>query len=408
MRVAQRRTEKQRERARIRHEKEELRTARKAWDRLDTSYQEQLLRELIETRSREFYRAYPDLLEIGVGFATRRKKHKTTRKKSKARATRVTGAAKKRVIRRLHLLFVVKKKIDDAGDISDRVRRRFLPKQVFLYANVDGERVRCAVPTDVEARAENRFHTAATTNPRVNATCRRRPSVRGTVCCTVVHPADARQYFAIGCHHVFCLSKLHAGPPEDRRVLLEDGQVVLGNTTYLGILRGGRRYSLDAALAEYDEDAGLHQSPYLPRSGLFAQLPAGIPVGLRVKIRTPRPNRDNGLVVAQVIAAIPDCTLVQDYHGSYKDSRPIIHEELVKLRITSTWGTEGGDSGSPVFDADTNCFLGMHIAGQAPLTGRRTRLVRGEHTLMIPSYILLRAAEYGVPVPPHVFFELKT
>lgn len=407
--MAKQRTEAQRERQRLQRDQEELRAAQAAWNDLDSEYQEQLLRELIDTRGREFYRAYPDLVEIGVGFATERKERKRAKKtRSKGSAARPPAPTAKRVVRRLHLVFVVKKKIDDTQDVSDRKRRGFLPGHVWLYADLEGERARCAAPTDVEAQAENRFRIQTNRNPRVEATCRQEPALIGTVCCTVAHPADPGQLFALGCHHVFCLSKKHAGPPAERRVVLSDGAFALGSTTYLGILRGGREYSLDAALAGYDESIGLHRSSYLPRGDVFAQLPAHIPKGMRVKIRTPRPNADNGLVSAEVISAITDCTLVQGYHPSYRRGGKIIHEELVKLRITSKEGTQGGDSGSPIFDSDMNRFLGMHIAGEQPRDRRRKRLVTGEHTLMIPSYVLLRAAEYGVPVPAHVFLSLKT
>lgn len=370
------------------------RAARAAWKALSGSGKEQLLREIIETRSVELRKAYPAIREIGLGYAT------TWVRPGGRGAARTARKPVQRLMRSPHLIFVVRNKIPSTVKVAPLVKKRLIPKELLAYATHRGARVLCAVPTDVKDQGEHRF-TLQGLKPTVRA---RAPggTTRGTACCVVQDPIEPNRLHLLGCHHVFCLSENLPGPPPERRVELLQSGHVFGPSPFHGIIKGGRRFSLDAALLDYEAAIGLHGPPYLPKADLIAQHLGEVPDSLL--IRTPRPNADGGRVRARFIEAFPQSTLIQDYHRSY--GRPIIHEELIKLQITSAQGTEPGDSGSPIFDAQMNRLIGMHIAGQKTTPPRR--LVSGEFTLMIPTYVLLRARHYGMAVPPEILLHLHT
>lgn len=362
-----------------------LKTAVKNWKSLDVTDQAQALQELLETRREELMRAYPDVLSIGWGYGTVR----SGKKRVPLTAKRARNFQYARTIdRELQVTFLVKRKLDPEF-ASQTQTKRFLPKYLFLYWPAGEERLHCAVPTDVECRSQYRFRGQSS----VVATGGGK-ELSGALCCLVTVPQDGSTTYAVGCHHVFMLSQRLYPPPSNRMVLL-DGRIrtPLGAADRFGTLWGGFRECLDAAMVRVDPALALEFAPNLPKSPDFASHFSMIPE--QVTIETPgRGNVPSRVIPANRVRFWPQANQPQTYARGYRVSGPIIHKLLVELEAAGSLVTAGGDSGSPVYDANRR-FLGMHIAA-----------ADNNHFLMIPASEVLRATNYGFTGLPE-FFPLK-
>lgn len=352
-------------------ERKRLKDARDAWLELEWPRQLEILRELLETRSEELKRAYRGIRSMAIGFGR-------------------TGA-KRRIQRIPQITFVVARKLAESK-VPKHGRARLVPRHLFAYCELDGTRRLCAVPTDVEDRKEMRFSTSGRTG--VLATGGEQETT-GAVCCVVKSPQNPQRLLAVGCHHVFGLSQHVCPVPADAFVALSDG-TPLGIPSHFGFLGSEPPFSTDAGLCPVSQSVGLHlETGFLPSTGRFA---AGVPelpaLGSLVFIRPPR---DVPPIPATVMRIHSEFDQPDDYAACW---RPVIHRELVELALRAPGAnrTKPGDSGCPVFDETMKILLGMHIAGQPANAGN--------HTLMIPTWEMLRPSRYSFSTSAE-FFDIK-
>lgn len=356
-----------------RTDKRRLNDARAAWDALSLDEQLEAVEMILDTRSDELRAAYRGVVGFGVGYRTRQR-----------------GKIRK-VVEEVCLAFIVKKKMRGK---PAKTASGLVPKHVFTHWLIDGEPALCAVPTDVECATEYEFATGAAMTSKVTAKSGSK-RVGGAVCCVVKSPNNPSRLYAIGCHHVFAMSKRMAEVPEEVVVSLDNTKETrVGTLSHHGVIQPGAG-SFDGAMVLIDAGVKLHTARNLPSTTRFARRLTQLPKHQEARIRTP-----GGVVSAKVVRRVHELRFenADQLRKAYKRRPPIVMRGLYELMVHGNRNTAGGDSGSPVYSQTGLVLLGMHIGGNK--NGARK-------TFMIPAFELLRTKNYRFPSAED-HFELKT
>jgi hypothetical protein len=314
-----------------------------------------LIREIIQTRKGELRKAYPDLLGIGAGIGTTKR--------------RDSGAC---------IIFLVEKKKARPS------RNRQLPAHLFAFCEVRGNRRLCAVPTDIEEQRAYRS-VRAHASQQIQVSSGSSGPITGLVTIPIrlrySNGKSDRQLYALSCLHVLGMAQQFfpaLGPNCEFRPT--------GATDRIGTLSGyiGRLvaasdgYSFDAALGVVDDDpnarALLEQALPVnwPRNRIFG--PDEIPVEAEII-----PNNKRGVIRARRRTTWVDDSVTLNYEAP-TGLVEILHADLVEWDAA----TQRGDSGSPVVARNNpDLLLGIHIAGDEHGTA-----------LMIPAYELFNPVRF--------------
>ncbi len=358
----------------------ELRAAYAAWKKLGEIEGERaqfaVLEELLRSRRDELVRAYPNVVEVTLGYGTyRARKPKREQKLSERRA------ARRKVDEALGVTFLVRRKVQDVRKLKPA---HVIPKHLLTYATIEGERTLCAVATDV-APLDERRAIAHAGRPFVFVTRANssHPHTKGAVACAVSIPGlrESRP-FLLSCLHVFgmCSHDLKSdrttnGPPDGRwvRQRSESGALIGPVSEYYGALRRtiDPKASFDAALALGVQTA-LANTVVTSRPRTLAAGYWNIPKTLVV--RTPR-----GPVRVEKTDKICVFDILYENIGEYPNG------PLVLVNVSARGGElVPGDSGSAVTDESGELLCGMHIAGTPD----------GRTGYMIPAYEALRLTNF--------------
>jgi hypothetical protein len=318
-----------------------VREAQRVFNELPPEQQMTLTKEQVETRAEELHRAYENLIQVSYGYRLRRRKDK--------------GGT--RVVRKPCVIFIVDKKWSDGAGHSDDA----LPKFLYAYCTVNGERKLCAIPTDVD-EAEQLLKLKPEALPGIEVTASAATQAEpGSITCAVQRSSQPDMTYIISCRHVFSLSEtLH---PEQRvsAVQLRGGGKSLGITLKVtGVLQDEPPLSFDAQLAEMTDAEALRTALNDIRFLDYAHTQDDFPP--EYWVITP-----HGPVKVHFVQIIkPSFPLDYSRSGINK----VVHEELVVSHFTTADKTGRGDSGSPVATEKTGgVLLGMHIAGSDDRTG---------------------------------------
>lgn len=343
------------------------RAAIAAWKRLSPREQREAVRELIDTRHDELVRAYPNVLLVTSGYGTYRARKPPKSAPQKPVAKRIS--ARRRVDDVLGVTFVVQRKRRRMS------RRDRIPSHLLAYWTVGGERVLCAIPTDVESADELRPVTqtpTAVTREGLNRYS------RGVTTALVKPPEDAAgPLWALSCRHVFGMSEYVGGasptgnrvhveaPPKDRFARV---------TQFWGRFRVGEGTSFDAALAKVSsrELADRAVPVACTRFATIDEIPRDL------VIHVARPEG-----ALRISATRTHYYTRDDNFGILCEGLGVIyHAELFEMLAEPA--TLGGDSGSPVTGVRgyARVLMGMHIAGV------------GGRAYMLPAYQLLRMENF--------------
>lgn len=332
--------------------------ARSAFNQLDRETQSTLVEELVETRSAELCRAYRNVIDVSIAFKRRCK---------------ASGDVK--LIRKPCVRFLVKKKWTSEEEQNPDEE---LPKFLFSYSTLNGERRLCAIPTDVVS-ADEYAHIVPQSNqivvtPKRNAGDH---NALGVITCVVKRSEEDEQAFAIGCRHVFSITKRRSPRFFVGTVQIQQDRRHVGETRNIrGEMVANKKYSFDAQASVIEDLTALRQCldglkldgyagnhTDIPNS-YWIQVPGRAPV--KAENQSPRPIIGFGI--------------------NYSGVGLVFHQQLIEGRAL----TRGGDSGSPCTSRKNGgLLLGMHIAGPSPKSGTGPGPV-----FMIPAWQLMRRSNY--------------
>ena len=340
-------------------------------DRLHPAQQMRLAREVATTRAADLTLAYKNVIMVAIGH----KKRSNT-------------LGRERLVRVPCVVLVVRKKW--SKDKDAQAGAQLIPKRLLSYADVDGERLLCAVPTDVQP--EDRF--SGVTPHSARAVFVDDGIVKpefGTVTCAVeVTAGSKKKRHVLSARHVFNPVPEIAGLSITASVPLAPllsvasppGAPVIGRSEAIGgALRDHPDPSFDVQLAQIDDAswpvvrlmlAEMPLSvtePFVASAERFDDLVAS----RRFEILVPDNQPNAGMKPRATYSAAWETTLGNafafDYpvrvHGIRKFCS-VSHWELLKLSVANQRVPLAGDSGSPVvmWNDDGTCTLvGMHIAG---------------------------------------------
>jgi hypothetical protein len=339
-----------------------LREASERWDTLAPAEQMALALEIARTREQELRLAYPDILSVGAGYA------------SKGRGQR------RRFKDIVCVRFMVAKKWPSQSPLKNSPRA--LPRHLWCYASINGERVLCAAPTDVACGTDYARIKPHSDSGLISAqTADGQGGEQGVITCAVHIPGDTQGLYALGCLHVFCLTAAYWPSVPSVTITNGSGASIAQSSRYHGAIVDNVPNSCDAALAVATDSDAVLQAIAGPRPKLFAQSKDQLPGAFTIctargKISATKPTLWVG---SQLALPYPTPK------GTYHVSQPEI--------VESSAATQDGDSGSPVVSLDGSLLLGMHIAGD------------GQTAFMIPTFELMRTDNYQ-GLPPGQFLAL--
>lgn len=370
-----------------------LKEASRNFDRrLGPAQQMQLAREVATTRAAELTLAYASVVMVATG-------HKRKR----------TATGKERLVRIPCVVFVVRNKWEKAND--EKAGHQLLPKRLLAYATVSGERLLCAVPTDVQA--EDRFFGIAPASAR--AVCVSDPPAQmefGAITCAVqVGGPTAKRRFVLSARHVFSpvpeigKSGIVAGISIAPLLSVSNppGAAAIGVTEpYGGIIQDHLDPSFDVQLASIASSSwsvirGMlaemplsSSEPYVATAERFDELVATRFFEILVPDNHPGASMKTRPTLSAKFELTLPFTFAFEYEVRVDGVRRtclVSHWELLKFSIANGRVPLPGDSGSPVvtwLDDGTCTLVGMHIAGRA-----------GEAmSLAIPSWQLFEVDNY--------------
>jgi hypothetical protein len=359
-----------------------MREAKTAYSGIaDPALQMRLAYEIAETRGPELCLAYKNVVMVAAGYKTKR-----------------TAKGRTRIVKTPSVTFVVRRKW--RGDGPARQSRQKLPTHLLAYTELDGERVLCAVPTDVVV--EHGFSRATPQGP--SGIVADRVEVGNATCAAVIRVAGRRDVVMLCCQHVLT-PDIPLNKPQPvagtQIALLNDLSIPLALTSANGgQIRSDGSPSFDVQLTQPpDANAlraaldGLALAPgheHVPDKSTFDAIanfaqfailvsPNNIPLG---RVALP----------AAFLRYVPNVQGIPyrfiDASGSPQD-RPVHHRLLIMFRLLGR-STAGGDSGSPiVMRAPGGRFtlVGMHIAG-----GFENGFA---YSYAIPAWLLFNPAQYS-------------
>jgi hypothetical protein len=323
--------------------------ARRAFASLRESEQMQLATELATTRHAELTRAFADVIAVSAGY--RLKDADGARDVRPEVCVRMVVKAKRKQVRAQHRV----------------------PAELFAYWTLEGARVLCAVPTDVEdGRRLAEIHAQGQIAAVAPGTTGE--PIHGVIACAIQRNGEPPVY-AIGCRHVFgraLSSDAHVYHGAEIRPAGEP-KVIAVATPLAGALANGIEHSFDSQLARV-QDLGLL------RDALGA---------IRYDTR-PLAGWSELTAHAEYWILTPHRPVRARYAGVYTEPiryTPWLHDvrHAMLARFHLDTPTIEGDSGSPVMTSPSGGRLvGMHIAGNATDT-----------SLVIPAWQLLYPPSYG-------------
>jgi hypothetical protein len=317
-----------------------------------------LVRELVDTRSAELCRAYPNVIDVAIGYKSKRQKK--------------TG--RRCLVRIPCVIFIVKHKWVRA---SEEDKDEKLPAHLFAYWRVRGKRKRCAIPTDVDDASIHIGFKPQAPGDRILVTGNGKKTF-GTVTCGVHRSVFGNRPFAVSCRHVFSLSKdLHPQEVFDASIVLStNGRVVGESIDIKGRLDDAPLLSHDAQLACVKDMTALREALGDLKLSDWARSENDVPDEYDLVVRGSR-----------IKAKFRDFVQTSiDYKRPR--ARAVIHERLILSQLAVA--TQVGESGSPLLSRDGGLFVGMHIAGKVDDE-------EGPLGLAIPAWHLLDPTRYGVP-----------
>lgn len=315
-----------------------LRLAIRSYRRLEFDDQLLLAEEIADSRKRELLLAYPDAVAVSAGMAV----------------ARTANASRRRFRATPAVLFVVRRKRR-----GRRLGDRAIPRHLFAYRTIGGERLLCAVPTDVDELSDY-ARVRAHGPPQVHVTSSGGGEVEGVLACAVQRDPDKDEASLISCRHVLGATRLlYPASPTGLSVRLADGTTLASTSSTRGTLRPGPNTSFDAQLTEaVSLDRARHALGGISIEGA-ALTPDELPVGDVAWVVTPR---------GPIKIRIRERSFLKPPIGyGTRDLADVVHDELIASQCEGPLVTEPGDSGSPVLSRrDGGRLLGMHIAGDPP------------------------------------------
>jgi hypothetical protein len=357
---------KRTERLSLRHLPSHVQVATAAYRALgDIALKWQLADEIAETRGPELTLAYRNVVAVAPGFKSRETK---------------TG---RRLDKTPCVIFVVRNKWKPGG--ARAADPQHLPRCLLAYATVNGERVLCAVPTDVQP--ETWFHGARAMGPAAVRVDDPDWPALGTLTCAVeLNAGGAKQKLLMSARHVFNPRPVLERNP---RPGLKFGQidpatqnalppVVARSTNRGGILRDDDdEPSFDVQLADnvdwttarrlLDHLRLSPSEPYVASPARLAELGASSTFAILVA-----PNHPAHPGVSRVSAQFKTLTLAHAIPYSVRKGDTPVDDEfihfrrLIQLEILGAAKVVKGDSGSPVAvrqDDGTWTLAGLFIGG---------------------------------------------
>lgn len=339
-------------------------------ERLGPEQQMRLAREVATTRSAELTLAYKNVIMAAVGH--------------KKRSNRL---GRQRLVRVPCIVLVVRKKW--SKDYDAKAGAQLIPKRLLAYADVDGERLLCAVPTDVQPEA----HFSGVTPHSARAVFVDDGAVNpefGTVTCAVeVTIGSKKKRHVLSARHVFSPMPEIAGPITASvpfapllSVASPPGAPVIGRSEPIGgALRDRPDPSFDVQLAQIDNASWAVVRSMLAEMPLSVAEPFvatverfdEIVASHRFEILVPDNQPKAGMKPRATYSAAWETTLGNAFAFDYpvrvhgiRQFCSVSHWELLKLSVANHRVPLAGDSGSPVVmwnDDDSCTLVGMHIAG---------------------------------------------
>lgn len=350
--------------------------ARHAFRALDESRRFDLSREIVETREAELCLAYRNVVEVAFGYRKKRDR---------------AGIAKVR--REVCVIFIVREKWE--GDSGDYEPQR-LPRELFTYAALNGQRVLFAVPTDVESANDSAAaRPGSARREPVNVSQAEVPhGETATLACALRRSEKPGRTFALSCRHALSLSlarnsRLATGLKV--RVRTASGAIVGRSIAVRGPLRAEHEgLSFDAQLLEVSDARALAEvfdGVTFDGPDAYAKRFSDIPADYYVLVSRPQysGNRNDRSAAVPLRKYKIRTNFGLRYGGRVGGT--VVHEVVIESAATaSDLGPFLGDSGSPVTTRrNGGVLLGMHFGGMAG----------GGVSYMLPAWRLLNPLYYG-------------
>ena len=331
-------------------EQTDLGRAARNFRRLPRAEQLQLAHEAALTRGPELCLAYTNLLSVTSGFRTRRASPK----------------GEKRLHREPCIGFVVSQKWDTEGQPNDP---QALPKYLMVFADFDGKRQLCAIPTDVRAKADYGVpvpHADEVPYGILVDGGGAKDFSSGVAACVVRRPAMPSRKFVVSCRHVLSRTLVDTDVAQSGLpvILGRDKQTSLGSSTDVrGRLDDDSDYSFDAQLAEVTDSQALVRA----RGGVsfeaadaFLTRPGDVGNGFWIATGRTGDGGKRLLVWVDYLDAMPDFEMV--YPLADGTSIKVVHRMV--LHGHPEVPLMAGDSGSPAIRVQWGQrLIGMYIGG---------------------------------------------
>ncbi len=361
----------------------ELAQARSNWRRLaaQPALRMRLALDIAQTRAAELTLAYKNLVAVTAGFKQR---------------TTTTG--QQRLQCSACVVFVVKRKWPKqatrpatAGLPLGHAARQHLPAELLTHAQLDGQRVLVAVPTDVQPAARLQGGRAAS-DSGVKAAASSGAAVLGTLACPVaLQPASPlHRHLVLSAMHVLSPMAVPGTDPPPSGAVLHKVSGASGPGTQLGqaLGMGGRLignaawHSFDCQLATVPDTAWLRSamadldlSVSRPQVPDFTSFHEHIARGkLRILVASNLPKRpDPRPLVTARFHEHANATMAVRYEVEAASGTPteidVFHEDLLILQMIGTHWASPGDSGAAVIgywpDDGSETLVGLFIASDA-------------------------------------------
>ena len=343
---------------------------------LNRSAQLQLAHEVAMCQGPTLVGAYTNLLSVGSGYRTRRSAD--------------TGVPA--LLREPCVSFLVRRKWPTAGRPG---HPQALPKHLLAFASVQGQRLLCAVPTDVQPRSEHGKpvpHNSVETLPFgiFVDQAQSKKFVTGVAACAVRRPAKPGTTFLLGCRHVLSRTELDTDPDQTHLPVLlgNEDRSALGQTTAVrGPLDAGPDAGFDAQLAVVEQSAALRGALgglVFDSATSYVQDPSEMDKIPGFYVATGRLGDDGRRLLVWVTYRNTVRNFKMDYPRG-DGSNVTVRHDLVLFGEPAEPLTFG-DSGAPAVRLRRGQQLvGMYIGGE---DGR---------AFVIPAWQLMHPANYGLP-----------
>lgn len=331
-----------------------LEQALKQWGRLPRPVQAALVREIALTRAAELRLAYPNI--IGLAHGDRRRRGE--------------------IVDDQCVTFLVERKWK--RQVAPKGRNAWLPRFLWVYGPSawSGNRVLCAVPTDVEAVTDGR--PIPHFGQGVGMMAPGRSFSTGAVACAVRLP-EKEGVHGLTCFHVAAMPDRGGSAVDSATATLRDQTTPVGQfwRRWAGRLSRPPIRSLDVAVLQVKS----------PEIAAFRGTVGGFSASTSLQAGETLPMF--GRILVPDRAPVP-ARYTQTWHNydqiMYFDnnSQPV-HREVLEFELKDPNSTGEGDSGCAVVNDSGTQFLGIYIAGIRG-TGRR---------FVLPAYEVLDGEGYG-------------